>query len=620
MSREELPLSWTGPVWAGAVPFALYVLTAGGVTYWLDSAEFTAAAIDLDIPHPPGHPVANLWGKLFTLLPFGPLPFRVALGQAAACALALACAQRAIARSLRFLGLSQRAAQWVGVGSAWLLAGSYGFWFQAVRPEVYALAAFLVCFALERLSVLATRAPEGELDARPFYAATLAVGLGLANHHFISVLALPAFLWPFVELTRKQGLRVFAWGMVTGLLGLGAYVYLPLRAARLPPMDLGHPVTPGALAWVVTARVYAKKIGSEAIQPLSERFADLAVILVENLRVPALLAMLVGSYLLARRQRTWRLAALWLSTAFVNLAGRAWLNPVRANPDVLGYMMPGFVAVVALAACGLALLVVELSERLPPRAKLLENGLSALALAAGIWALAQGYAPASLASFHAPDLFDEIRYRALPEGSRLVLTTPQTVFRHFGADAVEHLRPDVAMVPLPFLDYGQAGEQLARKRPELARVIRGFSRNQALDRQALTELSHGHRLLIELDTTSTLPLYPWLSPSGLFYEFLATPPSDEQVEQAAQRRAALLDWLGEAIGAEAEELETKRQLLWIHYTDALFLAQRGLRAQALRAAARGLSLEPQARELAALAEALEQGQGPLDISPFLVRL
>jgi hypothetical protein len=421
-----------------------------------------------------------------------------------------------------------------------------------------------------------------------------------------------------VVLSRQQGVRVVLWGLVTGLLGLGTYVYLPLRAARLPAMDFGHPVSPGAMAWVVSAQVYAKKIGSSAIQPLGERFADLAVILVENLGAAALIAMLIGSYLLLRRKQTWSLAALWIITAWVNLGGRAWLNPVRSNPDVLGYMMPGFVAVVALAVSGLAVVVLELSAHLPTRSKQLETGLSVLCLAAGLWALSQGYGPASLAQFHAPDLFDEVRYRALPEKSRVVLTTPQTVFRHFGADAVEHLRPDVAMVPLPFLDYGAAGEQLARKRPELAPVIRGFLSDHKLDRSALAKLAEQHRVLVELDTTTTLPLYPWLTPSGLYYELARERPSDEQCAKAAVRREALLSWLYEAMGDQAKEVETKRQLLWIHYTDTLFFAQRGLRAEALQAATRGLALEPRARELRALSQALLVGRGPLNIEPFLV--
>jgi hypothetical protein len=596
---------------AALVPFALYVWTAGGTAYWLDSAEFTAAAIDLDIPHPPGHPLANLWGNLFTWLPLGPLPFRVALSQAAACAVALACVQRAVERSVAFLGVLAPTSGLIGLGSTWLLAGSYGFWFQSVRAEVYALQAMLVCFALERLSLLATRDP-ADTDARPFYQATLAVGLGLANHHLIAVLALPAFLGSFVMLTRAQGLRPLLLGTTTGLLGLSAYVYLPLRARHLPPMDLGHPVSAEALAWVVSARVYAKKVGTAARQPLDERFADLSVILVENLWVPTLLLMALGSYVLLRQRRTWALAFLWLVTAVVSLAGRAFLNEVRANPDVLGYMMPGFAAAVALAATGLGALTVRLKFRAAgPLA-------AALALGVGALALALGAPKASLAQFNAPDVFDEIRYRALPDKACVVLVAPQTAFRHFGVDAAERLRPDVAMLPVPFLDYGESGKQLARKRPELAPVIKDFLSRQQLSRSALTALIPKRRVLVELDTSVTLPFVRFLLPSGLYYELLPQPPSRQAIVQAAQIREATYDFLYRAIGADARELETKRQLLWLHYTDTVYFAQHGLRKEARRAAARGLRLEPQARELAALDRALSKGQGPLDVRPFLV--
>ncbi len=614
-----LPFSATGSLAAALLPFALYVFTAGGESYWLDSPEFVAAAIDLDIPHPPGHPLASLWGKLFSLLPVGPLPFRVALSQAFATAVALACAQRAMARSIVYLGLSRRAAQVSSVGAAWLLAGSFGFWFQSVRPEVYALAAMLVCFALERLSVLATRHPSEPLDARPFYAATLAVGLGLANHHFISILALPAFLWPLVTLMRAQGLRPLLWGSLTGLLGLCTYAYLPLRAARLPPMDFGHPVTPGAMFWVASAQVYAKKIGTEAIQPLGERFFDLSVILVENLRVPMLLALPLGIYLLLRARRTWPLAALWIITAIVSLAGRAYLNPVRSNPDVLGYMMPGFVAGAALALCGLSLVIVQLGVRIPVYKTHFERALCCLCVGAGVWALTQGFAPASLAQFRAPDLFDEIRYRRLPERSVVVLLTPQTVFRHFGAQAVEATRSDVLMVPTPFLDYGKSGEELGKKQPELAALIRSFSATQRLSKIELDALLAKHPVLIEPDASFTLPLFPWLIPNGLYFELRSEPPTALECEKAAEEREALFDWLYAAMGADALELETRRQLLWIHYNDALFFAHRGMHREARMAIQRGLKVEPLTRELKALEAALKAaGSAPVDVQPFIL--
>jgi hypothetical protein len=596
---------------AALLPLILYIFTADGAAYWLDSAEFTASAVDLDIPHPPGHPVASLWGKLFTFLPFGPLPFRVALSQAAACAIALACVQRAIARSVQRLGLFGSTAQLTGLGGAWFLAGTYGFWFQAVRAEVYALQAALVCFALERASLLATRAPE-ETDARPFYQATLAIGIGLANHHFISVLALPPLLWSFVRLVRAQGVRPLLWGLATGLLGLSTYAYLPLRASRLPPMDLGHPVGLGSLAWVVSAKVYAKKIGTGAIQPLGERFADLVVILVESFWLPTLLFTVFGAYVLIRKRASWELAYLWLSTAAISLLGRAWLNPVRANPDVLGYMMPGFAAVMALAMCGLAVFAVSVGTRGA------QTVAAVLALSWGLSSLAVGAPQASLARLDAPDVFDEVRYRELPEQTCLVLVNNQTIFRHYGASAVERVRNDLWMVPVPFLDYAGTGEQLARKQPELAALIHDYLARQTLSPEALSALRARCRVLVELDTATTLPLISLLIPNGLFFELRATPPKPEEIAQSAAQKAKLYGWLYERIGAQLDEQETKRQLLWLHYMDALYYTFHGLYREAQVAAMHGLELAPQTPELLKLTEALNTARGPIDIRAFLV--
>lgn len=595
---------------AGLVPWCWYVWTACSVDYWLDSPEFTAAAVDLDIAHPPGHPLAALWGKLFTLLPVGPLPFRAALAQASACALALVSVQRAVARSCAFVGLRGPAAAFVGVGAAWFLGGSYGFWFQAVRAEVYALQAMLVCFALERLTALSTRA---QPDARALYAAALALGLGLANHHFIGVLALPAFAWALVSLTRAQGLRPLSWALLAGLLGLSTYVYLPLRAQSAPPMNLGTPERLDAVAWVVSAQVYAKRIGTEAVQPLGERFADLSVILVENLWAPTLLMMVLGAYLLLRQRRTWPLAFAWIITAAVSLLGRAWLNPVRANPDVLGYMMPGFAAVVALAACGVASLAARFAQ------SGVRRGVApALACIMGVLSLRAGSAQASLADFRAPDVFDRLRYRELPQDAGVVLLNPQTVFRHYGAQAVEQVRGDVAMLPIPFLDYGDTGRAIAARHPEFSAIVEGYLAHQRLVPAALDAALARRPLLVELDLSLALPWATRLLPRGLFFEWRKEPPSAAQIVEAARARELTYDALYRALGAQAFEQETKRQLLWLHYTDALYYALHGLHAQARTAASRGLRLEPEARELSALAQALARAEGPLDVRPFLI--
>src|SRR5262245_45487285 len=80
-AADSIPLGWDARaqsrgLWlAVGVPLCAYLLSASGQSYWLDAGEFVAAAVDLDIAHPPGHPLTALWAKPFTWLPLGPIAF-----------------------------------------------------------------------------------------------------------------------------------------------------------------------------------------------------------------------------------------------------------------------------------------------------------------------------------------------------------------------------------------------------------------------------------------------------------------------------------------------------------------------------------------------------------------
>jgi len=616
---------------AALVPLLIYACSASGHSYWLDSAEFTAAAIQLDIPHPPGHPLFSLWSKPFALLPIGPLPYRVAIAEAVAAALALLCVHRAVQRTLDKLGIGDaRARCLLALAATWTLAGAYGFWFQAVRAEVYALQALLVCVSLERTSALDLTRERP--DPRPFYQACLALGLGLANHHFIAVLALPALGYALVVLLRAHGPRVLLSALLSGALGLVCYVYLPLRAASQPAMDLGHPASWHDFLWVVSAQVYARNIGSQAVQPLDERFADLLVILIENFTPFVLPLALLGLYALLRTRSSWPLAYLWGSTALVSLCGRAYLNPVRDNPDVLGYMMPGFAALLALAAAGVAAPFVsslpregsarEGSARERPasaptqRALLLSVG--ALLSCLGLLQFVRESERSSLRGFHASDDFDDVRRRALPTRALVVLTTPEVSFRHWEGEAVEQLRADVTMLPLPFVGYGGSDPVTARRHPELAGLLTDYTAHGQLSVSKLQALARTRPVLVELDSAAALPLLPFVVPDGLLYRVLPAGPSTEVLAHAARAREATQTLLLARLGDDRREAETKRQLLWSRYVESLYYSWHGALPAARASVRAGLSVAPATRELVSLRAALDSARGPLALEPFLV--
>jgi Protein of unknown function (DUF2723) len=615
---------------AGAVPWIAYVLSSSGHGYWLDSGEFVAAAVRLDISHPPGHPLTELYGKAFTLLPLGSLPLRVAIGQAFATALACVFACRATGAVLKLQGVPE-AVRWpCAVFAAWLSAFTYGLWFQAVRPEVYALQTLCSSVILERVASFLERERDSQTDGSRFHAARyagpacFALGLGLANHHFTALFLVPAMLVPAFRLARSGRLRCLGGAALLGLLGLATYAYLPLRAAGALPANLGHPDDWSRFVWVVSARVYQHGAATQTTQPFAERLADVVVLLLESFRALPLLAATVGLYVLLRIRGS-RAAGIFLLLWVLPILGaRAWLGPVRSNPDVLGYFGPALLGVGVLASAALAELATQLTAfarlvlargvDLAPWSRNLTWVLPVLALFNLTYALERS----TLAGFHATDSIDDQRIRSLPPRAVVVETMPQTVFRHWELDAVERIRPDVAQVPVPFLTHPGMRDALIQRSPPLRRLIDGYLVSQMVRCVDLAEEAKSRTTWLELDPKISPKCYPGLAPAHLLHRVTAGAPQPAAAERRERLEGTYAKLYADLGPAELEEPETLRQLLSIHYLDAVAFAAVGERKLAREEIARARLLAPHDSNVIALSAALAaQGEGALAVGPFL---
>src|SRR5690606_9427087 len=254
---------------------ALYIATASGHGYFLDAGELVAAATDLGISHPPGHPLSGLVTFLATLLPFGPLAFRVALASAIFAAVGALFFHRALVHTVEAIGVrSALLSVPLALSGTLLLASCTGYLLQAVRPEVYALQAALLFAIIERLVVLERFGPSG--DHAALYDAALCFGLALANHHFLAFLLLPAAAPTLARVVVARGVRPLAIGAGFSLVGLSTYLYLPLRAAAEPFLALGSPTTLSRFYWVISAQAFQQTHDIEAA-PLVERVLDVFV-------------------------------------------------------------------------------------------------------------------------------------------------------------------------------------------------------------------------------------------------------------------------------------------------------------------------------------------------------
>jgi hypothetical protein len=591
------------------VPCIAYIITASAYAYWLDSGEFVAAAVQLDIAHPPGHPLSALYGKLMSLLPIGSLSFRVALGQALATAAASALHCRANAAALRGMRLDGHVKWALALLGAWLSAFSYGLWFQAVRPEVYALQTLCVALVYERLLHASTADQAGA--RRALLTAAFGLGLALTNHHFIAVLLLPAFLPVLWTVVRQRRLGDLGAAFALGTLALSTYVYLPLRALRSPLLNLGDPSSWSRFFWVVSGQVYTHEVVAE--QSLGQRMLDVIALWYSDLGLLPLVLACLGLYLGLRLSAARAPVCVCLLVWLVDAPARALLGDVRGNPDISGYLAPGYLALGTLASCGLGALAwswrqLNRHSWLWGRRLALLLPLAALALVPMTWARA------SLRDFTATDDLDELRVRQLPPRALVLASSPQTVFRSVELSAVELVRPDVTFVPLPFMRYPNAAKHAIAGEPGLASILASYqqSHDQLTQAAPLLQLSRQRPLFVELDTRLDPGVYPVLAVSGVYAQVAAAPTS---LRHSQLRLDELAAFLNTRLGAQQHESETARQLLWIHFMNAVQLGAIRQTALAGEELTRALALQPEEKRLQALQRALVEPA--FDPSPFL---
>ena len=253
-------------VWLASL--ALYLSTVAPTLTWgnekigVDGGELLAAASTLGVPHPPGYPTYTLLLKAFaTLVPVGDFAYRGNLLSAILASGSVALLYWVILRFGQFLKPEGPRLLWITSGAlgAAVMATSPLFWSQAVMTEVYTLNTLFVAALLLIASHLALRLPSEREHSARYTTAGLALfglllGLGLGNHLTLLAVAAPLLLWLWSALGWRRLASPWAAGAL--VLGLSVYLYLPVRAGQVPPVNWGNADTLGGFAWMLSGRVY----------------------------------------------------------------------------------------------------------------------------------------------------------------------------------------------------------------------------------------------------------------------------------------------------------------------------------------------------------------------------
>jgi hypothetical protein len=637
---------------------------------WLDTSELVAGSFGLGIIHPPGHPLPLVLGRLFGFVPLGSFGFRVALASAVelAGASAILCA-------LTYRVLAIHTAAWFGgqpparqsrllnptaVAAALTFGLCGSALLQGVRAEVYALNLLLVSGALwaalsgphptDRNGALpAARAcaafgqgPEracaafgqGPGRARAALGTGLFCGLALSNHHLLAVVVtVPVFALVVLRGVAGGHGRSRAAGLfsLAAVLGLAAWIYLPLRAARHPLVNWGHPDRVGRFMWTISAQLFTSTAQKSVATGGGRALMEIVLQTVLDLGVGVCLLSVLGLYLSLRNKKTW-LQGLGLALCGGGTAAAAWLAGFdRLNPDSRGYVLFFLFAIVlwAVLACalGLAWWTRWATRKTHSKGHPKQPGAKQKKRFKHLWAartVAALFPLLALMSF-ARSIEDADRRQAwggfaagkvlldgLPPHSVLLAAYHETVFTLWNHQLASGARPDVAVLFRHNLSLAGQLAAVRRRWPDLAALARALARSfrrGASPFTALVEAARQRPLFIEPSGGSpsdplSLRLKHTLVDCGPFFAVTPFRQTRRQTRRhsrvAPTLRRALCgrtvheNWprLEAVLLPQRFERGTLRYLVWKYYGAAWLLVARNQCERAERSLRRAWSLAP----------------------------
>ncbi len=257
------------------IDFIVYFRTLAPTVQFIDSGELAVVCKTLGIAHPTGYPLYTLLGRLFTLLPFQDIIFRLNL-----FSLLVVCSANLILLLiiLKLVENKSDVSIWTAFSTSLIFSFTPTLWSQAVSNEVYGLNVF--AYGLIVFLILTWRERYQKAGgANLLYLLVFVYGLSFGSH-MTTVLLLPAIFFMLLTYEKKALFdpEKLLSGFIFFTLGLSVYLYLPLRSAQNPLLDWGNPENWSAFIRHVSGRQYkAWMFSASSAQVLSnlEKFVNL---------------------------------------------------------------------------------------------------------------------------------------------------------------------------------------------------------------------------------------------------------------------------------------------------------------------------------------------------------
>ena len=249
----------------------VYLLTIEPTASFWDCGEFIASSYKLEVGHPPGNPVFQLFARFFTMFTDG-AHAAVAVNALSAICSALTIfflyltivffAKRLVKRSEEGSYSLAQAVAIFGSGAVGALAYCFSdtFWFSAVEGEVYAMSSLVTALVFWAMTKWYDQA-ETPYANRWIVLISFLMGLSIGIH-LLNLLAIPALVFMFYYKQRESGhysmweyVKIFLVSVVIlAIILFGIIPYLPKIAAYFDLFfvnTLGLPFNSGAAFFMI---------------------------------------------------------------------------------------------------------------------------------------------------------------------------------------------------------------------------------------------------------------------------------------------------------------------------------------------------------------------------------
>jgi hypothetical protein len=460
--------------------FVFYLFTLAPSVTLEDSGELIAAAYNLGIPHQPGYPLFAMLGKLFSLLPFGSIAFRLnlmsaffsALGAVMICWSVIFLVENSTLNSKKSKKSRELQFEWhkyaAGISAGLFMAFSFEVWEQSLITEVYGLHAFFTGLFL-LLYIRFKRQKEENHKRKYFIALLLVTGLALTNHS-TSIFLVPLLLLDLLITDSRFLFRVktITRGILFFVIGLLPLLYLPIASSFDPVIDWGNPENLTNFLRTVTRHQYTG-IEQDGVKFMSELRFFFSELLVHQWG-PVFLALLIPAYVfLFKRNRNFlyfSLFFLFLATVVITYVAdfdvrgndfNAQLNRVL----VTVFYIPAYIMTSLLMGLGLYYLCSLIKNR--PLLTLAAISLLLLPLIN----IFKNYQKVDMHDFRLADRFTENLFMDMPDGALLVANIDYIYFPTLYYQYVLHQRPDLVILDQELLRRSWYIEMLSHNYPGL---------------------------------------------------------------------------------------------------------------------------------------------------------